>query len=555
MHRPVKSSDRSKWKYIDAKHEDAWQQEEAKCRAKPRRKPASALSRAPKKAKKAKPPKKKVHTDPFTSKQVSSFYFKAVLDDDGEPTAVYVCRCGVQRRMEPNTGYTNLLGHVFMWHTNSVAEMTSASTSTGTLDGFIDDKTHKVLDRHGALVQLALLILLVKYMRLLVREVETVIAGIMPKSFGIIFDGWTFRSEHCVAVFASFRHDGKMQTIVIAIAPIIDDDIRDYTASSNVKILDVILSYYGRSKASIAYIVGDNCSVNGAVADQLQVPMVGCASHRLNLAVNLLLAGDDKLLDKIQKLMYKVKNLLLVSAKFRRKTLLRPVPRQDTRWSSTFAIVNRYFELKEFLSDDDEDELTGFLPTRREEKQLKSILANLKMFESTSKRLQSADTVTLLDVRDLFDALIAQTPEVAHYLAANAAIVKSPVFARACVSVLLGREGALSDDDKAMLEPLAAGAAPLSSSSETTSLDEGFATVTLERARRLRQATSRFNDQIAVITPTSNVVERFFSQAKAVVGMHCQAMTPLNVESILFLKVNRSYWSAATVRKVVRGTQ
>ncbi|ETP41366.1 hypothetical protein F442_11473 [Phytophthora nicotianae P10297] len=92
---------------------------------KPRRKPASALSRAQKKAKKAKPPKKKVRTDPFTSKQVSSFYFKA-------------------RRMEPNTGYTNLLGNVFMWHTNFAAEMTSASTSTGTLVGFIDDKTHKV---------------------------------------------------------------------------------------------------------------------------------------------------------------------------------------------------------------------------------------------------------------------------------------------------------------------------------------------------------------------------------------------------------------------------
>ncbi|ETM00909.1 hypothetical protein L917_02432, partial [Phytophthora nicotianae] len=113
-------------------------------------------------------------------------------------------------------------------------------------------------------------------------------------------------------------------------------------------------------------------------------------------------------------------------------------------------------------------------------------------------------------------------PEVAHYLAADAAIVKSPAFERACVSVLLGREGALSDDDKAMLEPLAAEAAPLSSSSETTSLDEGFAAVTLERARRLPQATSRFNDQVAVIAPTSNVVERFFSQAKAVVGMHHQ---------------------------------
>ncbi|ETO81056.1 hypothetical protein F444_04573 [Phytophthora nicotianae P1976] len=146
-------------------------------------------------------------------------------------------------------------------------------------------------------------------------------------------------------------------------------------------------------------------------------------------------------------------------------------------------------------------------------------------------------------------------PEVAHYLAADAAIVKSPAFERACVSVLLGRGGALSDDDKAMLEPLAAEAAPLSSSSETTALDEGFAAVTLERARRLRQATLRFNDQVAAIASTSNVVDRLFSQAKAVVGMHRQAMTPLHLESILFLKVNRSYWSAATVRKVVRGTQ
>ncbi|ETO81822.1 hypothetical protein F444_03935, partial [Phytophthora nicotianae P1976] len=176
--------------------------------------------------------------------------------------------------MEPNTGYTNLLGHVFMWHTNFVAEMTSASTSTGTLVGFIDDKTHKVFSWIDMVLSCNLPFSfcetsaasnyvkieslstdsLVKYMRLLVREVESVIAGILPKSFGIIFDGWTFRSEHYVAVFASFRHDGKMQTILIAMAPIIDNEISDHTASSHVKFLDVILSYYGRSKASIAYI-------------------------------------------------------------------------------------------------------------------------------------------------------------------------------------------------------------------------------------------------------------------------------------------------------------
>ncbi|RLN80751.1 hypothetical protein BBJ28_00021062 [Nothophytophthora sp. Chile5] len=220
-------------------------------------------------------------------------------------------------------------------------------------------------------------------MRLLVREFETVIANILPKSFGIIFEGWIFRSEHYVAVFASFRHDGKAQNILIAMAPIIDDEVDDYTANSHIKFLDTIISF-GRSKASIAYIVGDNCSVNGAVADQLQVPM-----------------------------------------------------------------------LKEYLDDGDDEELTAVMPSRREEKQLKAILDNLKMFESTSKKLQSADNITLLDVHDLFDALIAQKPEGAHYLDAEAAIVKSVDFEHAKltssprdqatrVNVLLGREGLMS---------------------------------------------------------------------------------------------------------------
>ncbi|RLN90823.1 hypothetical protein BBJ28_00012509 [Nothophytophthora sp. Chile5] len=539
--------------------------------SRPGRKPASTSTTPPKKAKKAKS-KKKVRTDPFTSKQVSSFYFKFVVDEDGEPTAVYVCRCGVERRMEPKTGYTNLLGHIFMWHTNFVAEMMSASTKTGTLVGFIDDKTHKIFSWIDMVLSCNLPFSfcetqaasdyvkigslstdsLVKYMSLLVGEVETVIANIPPKSFGIIFDGWNFHSEHYVAVFASFRHDGKAQNILIAMAPIIDDEVADHTASSHVKFLDTILSYFGRSNASIAYIVGDNCSVNGAVADQLQVPMVGCASHRLNLAVNLLLAGDCDLLEKVQRLMCKLKNSLLAAAKLRRKTLLRPVLRQDTRWSSTFAMVKRYFDLKEYLDGDDDDELTTAMPSRREEKQLKVILGNFKMIESTSKKLQSADDITLLDVRDLFDALIAQNPEVAHYLDAEAAIVKSVDFERACVNVLLGREGLMSDKDVAMLEPLVEGAAPPPRSSLMAPLEHGFATHVLEQARRLRQTTL---DHVATIAPTSNVVERLFSQAKAVVGMHRQAMTPLHLESILFLKVNRTYWDAATVLKVVRGEQ
>ncbi|ETL25847.1 hypothetical protein L916_20367, partial [Phytophthora nicotianae] len=48
-------------------------------------------------------------------------------------------------------------------------------------------------------------------------------------------------------------------------------------------------------------------------------------------------------------------------AKLRLVTPLRPVLRQETRWGSTHAMLRRYFELRGFLSMDD-DELAEFLP-------------------------------------------------------------------------------------------------------------------------------------------------------------------------------------------------
>ncbi|KAE8963296.1 hypothetical protein PR002_g29328 [Phytophthora rubi] len=68
------------------------------------------------------------------------------------------------------------------------------------------------------------------------------------------------------------------------------------------------------------------------------------------------------------------------------------------------------------------------MPTRREENKLKGLLEELKAFESSSKNLQSADGLSLLDVRDIFDALIAEHPGVLDYLGSDAAIVQQPEF-------------------------------------------------------------------------------------------------------------------------------
>ena len=49
------------------------------------------------------------------------------------------------------------------------------------------------------------------------------------------------------------------------------------------------------------------------------------------------------------------------------------------------------------------------------------------------------------------------------------------------------------------------------------------------------------------IPPTSNICERIFSQAKLVLGLLRQSMSPERLNLLLFLKANRSYWDMQVV--------
>ncbi|KAG2811017.1 hypothetical protein PC111_g15416 [Phytophthora cactorum] len=88
-------------------------------------------------------------------------------------------------------------------------------------------------------------------------------------------------------------------------------------------------------------------------------------------------------------------------------------------------MVTRFFAIKDFV-DTSDDELADLMPTRHEENKLRLLLDDLRAFKSASKKLQSDEKVTLLDVRDLFETLIERHPSDAEYLAANASVVKNP---------------------------------------------------------------------------------------------------------------------------------
>ncbi|ETM54265.1 hypothetical protein L914_02381 [Phytophthora nicotianae] len=150
---------------------------------------------------------------------------------------------------------------------------------------------------------------------------------------------------------------------------------------------------------------------------------------------------------------------LTQSAKFRLKAELRLVIRQDTRWSSTFGMLKRYFQLLEFL-DAEDDDIMEVLPSPTSNKRLRALFKELKSVESVAKALQGRD-VDLLDVR------------------------QCPDFESGCVRVLRGRQNRLTRAEKTALGPFVklAGDATVESDNEDLSF--------VERHRKRRRIAGR----------------------------------------------------------------
>eukprot|EP00644_Phytophthora_capsici_P009925 jgi/Phyca11/119688/e_gw1.39.370.1 len=126
------------------------------------------------------------------------------------------------------------------------------------------------------------------------------------------------------------------------------------------------------------------------------------------------------------------------------------------------------------------------------------------------------DILTLLDVRDIFDALIEKHSVVEKYLAADANITVP----------------AITTPDTAHRRR------------------QGFADTVLA-ARKKQRCAKKVFDGVRFIPPTSNTVERLFSVAKHTLSHHRQRMLPIHLETVLFLKMNRRFWDANTVAAIV----
>ena len=53
----------------------------------------------------------------------------------------------------------------------------------------------------------------------------------------------------------------------------------------NTDFIKFVMELYLRNWNDILFVICDNCNTNKVIADKLLVPMIGCASHRFDLAV------------------------------------------------------------------------------------------------------------------------------------------------------------------------------------------------------------------------------------------------------------------------------
>lgn len=411
-----------------------------------------------------------------------------------EKTSTWKCICGVLRVNKPKTGNTNLFSHIKERHPNyknecqklsvvidhdaesstsgqSTSKSSSGTVTQKTLISLYDKKAINVFGWLEWIIEDALCLnfpekpltrkytnldkttnqTVKKYMFKLVKEVEkkiSVIANNIP-SYALMFDGWTENSTHFIGLFlccSGKRDDLPARTILLAFAPLLDET--SLNAKSHKDFICATLSWYKIARDKCVCLIGDNCSVNKLVASLMNVPLLGCRSHRLNLAVEAYMHNNLKeQVEVVSKLMSKLSNLKN-SGRLRLLTSLRPKNRNVTRWTSATLMFERYIKLTPTLHSMGDD-IVEFLPDLKDNMKIKNQLPILKDLKSVTLELQKKE-ITLAETEVLFDYITEKFSDFPfeNYLSNSAAIVFSPEFESAVIKIQNKNERSLNEMER-----------------------------------------------------------------------------------------------------------
>lgn len=174
-------------------------------------------------------------------------------------------------------------------------------------------------------------------------------------------------------------------------------------------------------------------------------------------------------------------------------------------------------------------------------------MKGLEEFEKITKQLQNSHT-TLSDVRAIFDAVIEEYPSLDFYLKPDAQIVHSPSFESGIVKILDDEVDQLTQRERNSLGCFSFHGSDVDNIVAT---DDNLSLVQKALKNKRRKVSHGEYSSLNFVPPTSNVVERLFSNARLVLTDYRKSMSPYTFECVMFLKINREYWNLDVVAKIV----
>jgi hypothetical protein len=440
---------------------------------------------------------------------------------------------------------------------DTAAAGTKSSLSVNTLKGYIDE---------------------------LVRLVEIKISNELPDKFGIVMDGWTsFSGDHYMALFATYTDGtGIPRQTMLAMSPMGNELKQDPDAIIEF-MEDVLTMFFGKNIQNVAFLISDTPEVNRSVARKLGIPFVGCMNHRLNLAVKHFLeeGNHHSGLKAVNDLMISLKNSCKRRVGLRMEnTKLLPVIRNDTRWTSTFQMLTRFFEPtferavgriannpKYFRTVKERQTFQDLVPANRRRNSLFSLFECMKAVNEATVALQAANN-DVLDAELMIRLLLERVndPNLRQWIRTYCTDQREHSKVPESVSFLSGVRKVLDHEmdldaaevhalrclkRKKIAEVELVNKTPIEMSiAEAIEKERALKKRKFEQEQNGHENKGRYIDLRCVLAGAA-VCERLFSIARHVVGDHCSSLLPRTLETILFLRMNHRLWNKESVAEVV----
>lgn len=190
---------------------------------------------------------------------------------------------------------------------------------------------------------------------------------------------------------------------------------------------------------NVTDLVGDNCSVNKAIAARICCGFVGCAGHRFMLAMNEIIEEQMDSVNVVNAIMKKLSNLIPIT-KLRHLIALTAITYNQTRWTTTYGMLDRYIKIKKYIAHPDFHDVHILLPNSKTEENITELYSLLKALGRVTIALQK-ENIEISTVRHIFDEVIRDFPRTEHRLSEAVTNVQNSVFQYGLLKI---RQGQLS---------------------------------------------------------------------------------------------------------------